>query len=169
MRSTKRKALIFRKGNIVMDIIVFLIVIVIFSMVVLFGWQAFSEVNTDIQNDLQLNESIAAMEEVETRYPSVFDGLFMLIFLGFWAAGIISAMMSEQHPVIFGFMMIAVIFVLIASAMLANYFEETYQNEELNTLTDDFPMTNWVMIHLLELTIAMALSIVFALLAKRKA
>lgn len=168
MISTKRSGLTSRKGNVVIDVIVFVLVLVVVSMVTIFGWQAFTEVNDDIQADVTLNESKQAMQEVETRYPSVMDGLFMLIFLGMWAAGVVSALMSDQHPAIFGFMMLIIVFVIIAAAMFANYFEETYEDPELNTLVQDFPMTNWVMTHLLELTIVVALSIVLALMGKNR-
>lgn len=158
-----------QEGVIVFDLIVLVIVLMVFAMVALFGWQAFSELNPTLQNDLTLNESKETLNQVDTRYPSVMDGIILFIFLGMWAAAIVAALMSDQHPLLFGFMMILVVFVLIASAMIANYFEETYQDEELSALTGSFPKLNWIMTHLMELTLIVALSVILALLGKNRA
>ena len=170
----KRNTICFRgkKGavpdTIVLDIIIVLIVAVIFSMVVFFGWQMFTELKTDVRADLSSNESQQVIDDVEARYPSVFDALFVLIFLGMWAAGFIASLMSDQHPVIFGFMMLLMVFVLIIAAIFGNYYEETFQDADVSTVAQSFPMTNWIMTHLLLVTIGMVVTIMLGLMGKNR-
>jgi len=156
------------QSNIMMDTIVVLIVAVVFGMVVFFGWQMFTELKTDMRADLDLNESKEVIDEIESRYPSVFDGLFIFIFMGLWAAGFVAGIMSEQHPALFGFMMLIMVFVLIVAAILGNYFEETFEDAELLAISSSFPMTMWVMTHLLTITIGVVVTIILGLMGKNK-
>lgn len=158
-----------KKANVGLELIFIIIGIVVFAMVVVFGWAAFKDISTDVSNDLELQEAKDTITEVETRYPFVFDGLVLFVMIGLWVGGIVSAYTQNEHPLIFGFMIIIIIFVVIAAAMIANYFEETFEDDELNTLMASYPKTNWVITHLLELTIMMAVSIAIVLYAKRRA
>lgn len=159
----------FKTGNVVIDMIMFIIVVVVFAMVFIFGWAAFKDISTDVSNDLDLQEAKDTITEVETRYPYVMDGLLLFVMLGMWVAGMVAALVRDEHPAIFGFTMILIAFVLIAGAILANYFEETFEDEELNTLMTSYPKTNWVITHLMEITVMVAVSIAIALYAKRRA
>lgn len=157
-----------KKANVVMDSIVFVIVILVFSLITFFSWTAFDDIKTDVYNDITLNESKETITEVETRYPSVFDGLIVFVLLGMWAFGIVSAVIREDHPVLFGFMMILLVFVIIAAAMLGNFYEELFQDSLLAGITDSFPASNWILTHILELSIVVGLSILLVLLGKNR-
>lgn len=158
----------FNKKGFMMETIYFLIVALVLGMVTFFGWQSFSNINDDMTDDLELNESIEIINDVEARYPSTFDALFIFVFVGLWVAAIFSALVSEMHPIIFGFMMFIMIFILICSAIFANYFEETFQDAELSSISADFPMTTFAMNHLLEVTIGVVVTVMLALLGKNK-
>lgn len=150
-------------------ILMFVIVIVVCSFVFLFTWDAFDGMATDIKSDLAgNNQSIAAIEEVEDRYPPLFDGIMLFVFLGFWAAGIISAWVSDEHPMLFAFMMILLVFVIIAAAMLGNFYEDIFTTGDLATIPDTFPITNWIMSNMLIVTIGIGLSILLAYIAKNQ-
>lgn len=170
----KRDMIFFRskKGvapdTLIFDVIVILIAAVVFGMVAYFGWQAFTDIKPDIQADITSNDSQEVINQINDRYPSVFDALFVFIFLGLWAAGFVSALVSDQHPIIFGFMMLLMVFVVIIAAIFGNYFEETFQDDELREASQSFPMTNWIMGHLLETTIGMVATIVLALMGKNR-
>ena len=156
------------KANIVVGTLMALIVIVVFAMVIYFGWSAFSGISTDVIADLTENSSIQIVQDVETRYPSVFDGLFMLVFLGMWAFVIVAAFMSDAHPMLFGFSLLLIVFVLIIAAMLANGFEETFMDESFAGVTASFPMSFWVVTHLLQMTLAITATVILALMGKNK-
>jgi len=168
--SIRRGLILFKKKgqSAVMDSIVFIIVIIVFGMTSMFGYQIFTDMSSDVSSDLQMNESKAIVTEVETRYPFVFDGLILLIFAGIWIAGLAAAYYSDTHPMIFGFMMIAIVFVIIAGAMLGNFYEELFDDSSLISMKTSMPVTNWILSHMLPIGIVVALSIVLVLIGKNK-
>ena len=148
----------FKKGNIVMNSIMFIIVIVVMGLVSLFIWVAWDELADDIKEDVDVAEADEIVDEVTDRYPSMIDGLILLIFLGMWIFGVAASYFSESHPFLFGLMMILIVFVIIAGAMLSNFYEELFEDEELSTIGADFPVTHWILTHLMIISIVMAIS-----------
>jgi len=149
---------LFKKGNIVMNSIMFIIVIVVMGLVSLFIWVAWDELADDIKEDVDVAEADEIVDEVTDRYPSMIDGLILLIFLGMWIFGVAASYFSESHPFLFGLMMILIVFVIIAGAMLSNFYEELFEDEELSTIGADFPVTHWILTHLMIISIVMAIS-----------
>jgi len=149
---------LFKKGNIVMNSIMFIIVIVVMGLVSLFIWVAWDELADDIKEDVDVAEADEIVDEVTDRYPSMIDGLILLIFLGMWIFGVAASYFSESHPFLFGLMMILIVFVIIAGAMLSNFYEELFEDEELSTVGAEFPVTHWILTHLLIIGIVMAIS-----------
>lgn len=158
----------FKKGNVIVDGILFLIVVFVVTLIALFGGKLFTDLRPDITNDLQHNESKEAFNEIDTRYPTVLDGLIVLIFFGMWAAGIASALMSPNHPLLFGVMMIAMVFVIIAGVILGNFYEELFEDAELATLTDSYPKTHWILTHMLQIGIVIVFSIAIIYFGRNK-
>jgi len=150
--------LISSKANIVLNSIMFIIVIVCMSLVSLFIWVAWNELSEDMKADVDVTEADEIIDDVTNRYPSMIDGLVMLIFLGMWIFGVAASYFSESHPFLFGLMMILVVFVVIAGMMLGNFYEELFEDEELSTIGADFPVTHWILTHLLIIGIVMAVS-----------
>ena len=148
----------FKKGNMVMNSITFIIVIVVMSLISLFIWTAWKELEPDMSSDITMPEAQEMIDEVDDRYPSMIDGLVMLIFLGMWIFGVAASYFSESHPFLFGMMMILMVFVIIAGMMLGNFYEELFQDDELSTIGADFPVTHWILTHLLIISIVMAVS-----------
>lgn len=150
--------MISSKANIVLNSIMFIIVIVCMSLVSLFIWVAWNELSEDMKADVDVTEADEIIDDVTNRYPSMIDGLVMLIFLGMWIFGVAASYFSESHPFLFGLMMILVVFVVIAGMMLGNFYEELFEDEELSTIGADFPVTHWILTHLLIIGIVMAVS-----------
>lgn len=155
-----------KKANVVIDIIMFIIVLSVFALISIFGWKAWSDLEPDIRLDATTNQSTETIDQVETRYPSMIDGLFMLMFLGMWIVGSVSAYMSDSHPMLFGIMLVLVVFVIIAGVMLGNFYEELFTDSTLTTLTNDFPATHWIMTHMLMIGIVIATSMTLIYSAK---
>lgn len=157
-----------RRGNIVMDSIVAIIVLVVFGMISLFGWQAFTELEPDITADITLNESKTIISDTEERYPLVIDGIILFILLGVWLMGIVSAYVSESHPLLFGIMMIALVFVIIAGMLLGNFYEELFQDQELSSISADFPKVHFILTNMLIITLVISFSVALVFFAKNK-
>lgn len=152
-----------------LNIIILLIVVSVFGMVSMLGYQALQGASSDITADLDLNESITMVQDTQTRYPALLDSLLVFVFVGLWAAGIVAAVMSDAHPMVFGFVMLLMVFLVIVAGILGNYFEETYQDSELSSITTSFPMTNFILTHNMQLTVAIVISIALALMGKNRA
>lgn len=155
-----------KKANTVLSLIIVIIVLVGFGIISLIVFQEFKNIKPELMLDLNMTESQDVLNETETRYPSVIDGLILFIFVGLWVAGLVSALVKEEHPIIFGMMMFLLIFVVLAGAILGNFYEEFFQDSDFTGLTATFPVTNWLLTHMLEIGIVIGLSILFAMMAK---
>jgi len=137
----------------------FIIVIVVFSLISVFIWVAWDELEPDMRTDVgNMTEITETIDEVEDRYPSMIDGLVLLIFLGMWIFGVAASYFSESHPFLFGMMLILVIFVIIAGMMLGNFYEELFEDTDLLGISDSFPVTHWILTHLMIIGITIAVS-----------
>ena len=157
-----------KKGNAIFVGITVILVIIIFSMISMFSYDAFDEVYDDIYSGLTLNESKDVLEESHERYPSTFDGIILVIFVLLWIGGLAAAIVKEEHPMMFGITMFLIIFVLIAGMLLANSFEDIFTQPDLLDLTTTFPAMFFIITHILELGIGMILSIVLVVMAKNR-
>lgn len=157
-----------KKGNAVFGTIMFIVVIVAFTIISFLGYHVFSDMKPDLLSDLNTTESKAVITDLDARYPSAIDGLVALIFAGLWVAGIVSTITKDEHPIIFGFMMFALIFVIIAGAIIGNTFEEMFQDSDLSTLPASFPLSYWICTHMLEIGIVVSVSILLSMLGKNK-
>lgn len=158
-----------KKGNAVFVGIFLMVVIVIFALVYMFGYNAFHEIYSEVYDELTMNESKEILSETYTRYPSTFDGVIMVLFALLWVGGLGSAFVKEEHPMLFGVMMFVLIFVLIAGMLLANSFEEIFQDADLVYLQTTFPATLFIITHIIELGIGMLLTILLVVMAKNRA
>lgn len=147
-----------KKSNVVLNSIVFIIVLFSVSIISLFIWKAWSDLSPYIREDIDSIEAEGIIDEVDNRYPSVIDGLVLFIFMGMWIFGMAASYFSESHPFLFGIMFIAVVFVIIAGAMLGNFYEELFEDEDISTITSDFPKIHWIMTHMLLIGIVIASS-----------
>jgi len=157
-----------RKGNIVVEGALFIIIIFVFLLISVFGYKLLNDVSPDIKSEVTLNESVQAYEEIEDRYPSVFSGLFVLLFLGFWGFVIVAAFMSTEHPMMFMFSIILMIFVIIVSMLLGNFYEEFFTDTEYTGVTDDFTIPNFIFSNLLRINLGILFSGILVAFAKSK-
>jgi len=148
----------YRKGNVVINSIMFIIVLVTMSMISLFIWTAWDELEPDMRTDINMTEAEEIIDEVDSRYPSMIDGLVLLIFLGMWIFGVAASYFSETHPFLFGMMLILVVFVVIAGMMLGNFYEDLFADAELSSISADFPVTHWILSHMMIIGIVISVS-----------
>lgn len=148
-----------KKGNIIIDGAMFVIVLFVFVMVSYFGYKVYTEMQPMITADVVgSNESIAALNEVGDRYPNTFSGLIVLVLVGFWAFVIISAFLSTEHPIMFIFSLIMVVFVIISSMLLGNFYEDFFFDAEYGTITSSFLIPHFIMSNMLLISIGVLLS-----------
>jgi len=142
------------KGNIIINTIFTVIIIFAFVMISYFGQHLFNELSDNVMTDMTHNESKEAFIEAETRYPATFSSLIMMVILGFWLFLIVTAMMSQDHPILFFVSSILMVFVIISSMLLSNFYEEFWDDSEFTGVTDNFSLPNYIMLHFMEFNIA---------------
>jgi len=158
-----------RKGNVVFDSLFIMIFLVVFSIVAIFGYKIFDELNTDIQADTTMDETARnETADLYARYPSTFDGAFILIFVLFWAFVIVSTFMIDTHPIFFIFTIVISVFVLFVGAILANTWTEINAEDDISGLAASFPMTNYVLSHFVIYVLLIIFSVVISLFGKSR-
>ena len=156
------------QGGIIFVLLLFIVIIVLFGIFNIIGYKIHTDLTADILPDLELNESKEVINDVTNSYPSVFDGLAVFIMIGIWVVGIAAGFMYDEHPMLFGFMILICIACLIAGMFLSNSFDEFIADDEYAVTATSFPKTTWIIGHLLEVGIMMMLSVIAAAMAKNK-
>ena len=150
------------QGGIIYVLLLFFVIIFLFGIFNIVSYSIQTSVDDLILADLDLNESKEVITDTTTRLPSVFDGLAIFILVGLWIGGIVFGIMNEEHPVLFGFMILVSVAVLISGMFLANGFEDFTNDSDFSTVAASFPATTFIISHLLEVGIMMVLSVVVA-------
>ncbi|MBD3253125.1 hypothetical protein GF386_05310 [Candidatus Pacearchaeota archaeon] len=158
-----------KRGNAVIDTILFLLVMVVFGMVVLIGYQFFGDINTDIQanNDLT-NSSKDISADLYDRYPSFFDGLFLFLLILLWGFVIVASFMIDSHPIFFIFAVVLLVFVLFIGGALSNFWDDLATDDDFAGLSANFPITNWILDNLIVVVAVIGLSVIIALYGKSR-
>jgi len=105
--------------------------------------------------------------DLQSRYPGLMDGGFVLVFLLIWGVGIVVALMMRSHPVMYIFMIILFTFMVFVSAELANAYDDMVTND--TTYVDvptDYPMMHHILTHLVTYIIVMGFTIILTMYAK---
>jgi len=127
----------------------FIIVIFVLSIITIMVYKSWSDLKPDLLGDITSTEGDQVINDTESRYIPVMDGIIAFVFLGFWILCIVSAYISEQHPLLFSLLFIAVIFIIIAGVTLGNFYEELFADAELGDIGQSFPITHWVLSNML--------------------
>lgn len=149
-----------RKGDAT-DIIFF--VIIIFFLAVSFIVVIF--VNTKIQqaiSDTQLNDS-QAFSDIDNAFNTIntvtvqrgFILMFAILLIGMQ----ISAFLIRVHPIFFFVYIITIILSIFLGVFISNTYQLLIENATIATVADQQTMINWVMQHLVQISVgAWALS-----------
>ncbi len=168
-RKSLKMFLKYKKGNVVLDGAMVVVMLTVLSLMMFFGYQMFSDLNTDLQADADLStEAKAKVQTVYDVYPSTFDGLFMLAMILLWGLVIVASFMVDAHPIFFIFTVLLLVFILFIGAEMSNVFNEVTTDAELNAYRSSFPMTVFLMEHLLLLICVIGGTVLLALYGKSR-
>lgn len=155
-----------KKGDVTGDVLLVVVMLFVLSFVAMIGLNIFGQVNTDIQADTSFSSNAkATSQDIYDRFPSWADGAFALFLTLFWVFTILASFLVRTHPAFLVISIVLLMFVFFVGAQLGNSYEELSADSEFSATS--FPITNFVMSHLLQVVIAMAISIVIALYAKQ--
>lgn len=156
-----------KKGNIVAEGATVMVVLFILLIISIVGFNILTDLNNEIQTDNEMsNTSKEFSNDLHSTYPSLLDGIFIFLLVGFWIAAIIFAFLVDTHPIFLVVSIILIIFILAAAAYIGNAYEEIVSDDDFVNSATNFPMANFIMSHLLQTILVMMISIVIALFAK---
>ena len=158
-----------KKGNVVLETITIILVLIFFAVTSIFGYQMFDELNTDIQADTTMgNESKEISGNLHGKYANLFDNLILMAFVLLFAGVLISTFMLDSNPLFFVLSLVAMISLFVVAAILGNTYESIMMGGDISVYANQFTYTTWLMTHILELAIGSAFAIAFTLFAKNK-
>jgi len=141
------------------------IIIVVMAFAAMYGYKIFLETKEDISEDIESPKAQAAFDEIEQRYPSIFDGAIAFVFFLIWIFVIVSGFIRDSHPVLFGVSLIVIMFIIIGGMFIGNFYEETFNDSELIEVVDYFPITNWILTNMMIIGIIFGFSALIAAFA----
>jgi len=163
-----------KKGDAVIDSITILLVVFAFALITLSVYRGYTEAEPSIRASLNetgvstVNQSLASLDVISNNFPSVFDGAILVILIGLWIFALVSAYFIDSHPLFLILSVILLIFVLIASAIITNAGQEILDDSVFSSVTGSFPITTWIISHLLIVILVIGFSIVAVLYGKSR-
>lgn len=156
-----------KKGNMLADGALVIIVLLVLGTVALIGYTVMTDVNTEIQalDDMGANAK-AKSQYVTDVYPGLMDGAFILAFSLFWLLVIVFSFMVDSHPVFLVIAIVGLVFLLIAAGLVVDYWEE--MSTEPDFAITSFPMTDFILSNLVYFLVGIAFTIALALYGKSR-
>lgn len=158
-----------KKGNAVIDtltIVVILFVLVIASFI---GKFVFTSINSDIQADDDFNNQTKTLvQEQHDRYSGLLDAVFLLAFVLLWGLILVASFNIDSHPIFFIFSIILLIFVFIVAGYISNAYADFSTDPDMIAVTSTFPMTDWILSHLLLVAVIIGFSVILVLFGKNR-
>jgi uncharacterized membrane protein len=158
-----------KKGNIMVETFLVVIVLMVFAIVSISVYKAFDDLNQDIQGDTEMDETAKAQySNLYSRYPSGFDGIFAVVMGLLWISVIITSFMIDSHPAFFMISLIVLVVFLLVAGYLANSWNDFADDPNIVDYSEHFPITNYVLNHLMHFIFVIGASILLALYGKNK-
>ena len=160
-----------KKGNAIIDTLLVVVIVTVLAVISPLIYNTFAEIKPDIVMDLNesnMTSAINILEDTEDKFPSLFDGIMVFIFVMLTGVAIVSAFFLDDHPIFFIFSVIILLFVVISAGFIGNFYEEFTEDEAFNNVQVNFPMTYWLMTHLMWVSIITGFMIIISLYAKSR-
>lgn len=157
------------KGNLALDSIFVVVGLFVLGVVMVFSYGIYKDFNADIQADPEIDvQAKATSASLNSNYPGVFDQMFAIFVAVLWVALIVTTYLIDTNPAFFVIVFIMLVITFIVGMELSNEYTEFTTDDELTVTAASFPLTNWIMGHLLQIIIAMAISAAITLYAKQQ-
>lgn len=158
-----------KKGNVVIEGITVIVVAMAFAMMSVFSYYVFDELNTEVQDDVGMDATAKEKSQnLYNNFPSLFDNLFLFVFVLLVIFVLVSVFMLDSHPIMFMISVILLIAVFVVALLLANVYNDVMVDATMASYANAFSYTGWLMSHLLETMIGVVFMIIIALFIKFK-
>jgi hypothetical protein len=158
-----------KKGNVLLDSVIFIVVLLIFGIVGVISYITFDEMTDDFVASADISDQAKNMtSDLRDRTPSVLDGAFALMFGLLWLTVLVASFMLDSHPIFFIVSIILLICLLIGSALLTNAYAEFNLDPEYAAYSVLFPITTFVLENMLLFVLIIAATIAIVLFGKNR-
>ena len=159
-----------KKGNAIIDTIFLLSFLLLFIVVIYSMNLIVDDVNEDIQDDDDSsNTSKAIIQDYADDYETIWDNVFLFVFVMGWAILLLSSYLVDSHPVFFVITLIIMILVFVFAVYLGNSYEEiVVEDDDFSSLVPNYPKAHFIMSNLLIVAIVIGFSIMLVLFGKNR-
>lgn len=164
-----------KKGNAIVDVLV----IVVFLFILGISYVSINVLEDALYDPLKAefedkntqgaNQSKEYLDTTHEVYPSLFDGIIAFAFIGLWMASLLAAFLLDTNPVFFVITVILLVIIVIIGVILGNSYEEFMDDDTITTFQSGFPISYWILTHMLPVTIILGFSISLVLYARLRA
>jgi len=160
-----------RKGNMLLDSITVIVVLIVFGIVLFLSYMVLDDWNTEVQADNETFSEAARnlTADEHSAFPNYWDSLFITILVFLWVAAVVASFFIDSHPIFFIISVVAFIFIIIASGYMSNAFMELAEDSSITSVSQEFPKVLWVFDNLVVIIMVYGLSIGLSLYAKVRA
>lgn len=166
----KRKAF-GKKGNAIADTLLIVIVLGMLPFVLLYGKSMVSDITSEITiANGWSNETVEITNDLNDDYGSLWDGIFIFVFVGLWLASLAFAFLLDSHPIFMILTVLAMVGVLIVAGEIGNTYETFIGSDGTieAIATTNFPMMNALLNNWLIVAVVVGFSLIIVLYAKNK-
>ena len=167
--SNTNKMLYNKKCNAILDTAMVVVVLVVMGVLSIITWSVWGDLSPEVYD--AVNESTEATESldvIDNNYTSLFDGIFLFVFMGLWIMTLVASWMIDSHPIFFAISLILFVIVLVGAVYLGNFYEEIITDSAFNDAYQDFPATHYILTNLLMFGIVIGSSIMIVLYGKSR-
>lgn len=155
------------KGQMGFELAWVALVLVIVSLGLIFAYQAFDDLNDDIQGDSSMSaDAKTASEATVGNYASNMDNVLFFLFIMLWIFLLVASFFASTHPVFAAISVILILFGLTVITLVSNAYEEATADAEVSAAAAEFVKMNWINEHLLTVFIIVGLSVLLVLYAR---
>lgn len=142
-----------KKGSI-QDLILISVVLLIFSVSILFGFKIYSEIDTKIQGSSVIegldngNYATSSSTTMKNHYTGIFDNIFLFLTVGLMVTMLVLAALVRVHPVFIALFFIVLLITIFLCGVLSNIYQEMAENTELTVEADQLDSISTIMTYL---------------------
>jgi len=150
------------------DMLYIAVFVFVCAIVFTVGWIVYSRINTQWQTKgTELGtDSLQIMQTATNRYVNLYDGLFLVIFVGLYVGSLILAYNVDINPIFFFLSLFIMGIIVVITAVLGNAWYKYANMTELSSYIDDFTIIPYVMGNYVKILVVMAFGLAGVMYAK---
>ena len=153
-----------KKGQIA-ALLIGMVLVIVFALISVFSWKALDGINDEFQLSTDLdNTSKESLNNITTSFPSVFDGLILMVIVAVWFLCMVFSWQSSDNPLlaVLGFVLLGIL--MLISMVLSNVWSDVTTSDP--SIGGAFPLTSFFLSNYLMIILIMGASIMMITLSR---